>query len=189
MNIPRSVLAALVFLTSAGVANAAVVNKIVTFSANSFQSGFGAVAPVDPVTGSFNISFDDSLDYANSIVGISLNSLNIALGSALSFNYIVADDRLEVGGISGGADFVFYSPAANDFWLFIDDFLSGTPLFDQVGYAQASINNQIWYTVDHTGSVTVNDAPAVPLPAALPMLISAIGGLALLRRRRGGMTA
>lgn len=184
MNTNRYVLTALILLASANVADASVVNKIVSFSADTFQSAFGATAPNDPVTGSFSITLDDALDYTNSTIGISLGSLDIALSSALSFNYNSVTDRLEVGGIANGASVINYSPADNDFWLFINGFLSGAPVFDQLGYARAALNGQYWYTINGTGSVGVNDAPppAVPLPAALPLLAAALGGLALLRR-------
>lgn len=189
MHVRNLLISAAILALSASGAQAALVSKVVTFSANTFQIGSGVdPAPVDPVTGSFTITLDDATDYTDTTAGIALNSLNIVLGSALSFNYDHTTDRLEVGGISGGANIIFFNPSTNDFWLFINDFLSGTPLFDQVGYTQTAVSsNNLFYTVNQTGSVTVQDAPSpVPLPAALPLLGGALLGMGAfgIRHRR-----
>jgi hypothetical protein len=53
-------------VTGAGAANAALVHDLVTFSANGFETDVGTdPAPVDPVTGSFTISFDPTLIYTD----------------------------------------------------------------------------------------------------------------------------
>ena len=202
MNTPRSVLAGLIFLASAGVANAAVVNKLVTFDASFFyDSTFSTgTAPVDPVMGSFVISLDDATTYNDMSTGISFMSpINIAFSSTLQFNYDPGIDRLEVGGSAGpvgcgstpGDCTRQINYPGNDFWLHIAGFLSGSPILEQLGYSQSAFN--YWYTVvdctgctDSTVSLSVTDYSPVPLPAGLPLLISAIGGLALLRRWRAG---
>lgn len=192
-SLSRAALVAAVLSVGAMTAQAATVTKVVDFSANSFVDGAltPGVAPVDPVIGQFTITLDSALTVADQTAGITLGSLNIALGSSLAYNYDSVTDRLEVGGIASGANTVTFSPAQNDFWLFINGFLSGAPVFDQVGYAQVSAGNKIFFTLNGTGSVTVRDpapsVPAVPLPASLPLLLAAIGGAAVLRRpRRSG---
>lgn len=192
-SLSRAALVAAVLSVGAMTAQAATVTKVVDFSANSFVDGalIPGVAPVDPVIGQFTITLDSAVTVADQTAGITLGSLNIALGSSLAYNYDSVTDRLEVGGIASGANTVTFSPAQNDFWLFINGFLSGAPVFDQVGYAQVSAGNKIFFTLNGTGSVTVRDpapsVPAVPLPASLPLLLAAIGGAAVLRRpRRSG---
>jgi len=191
MGLLKLIAPAVVLLLAASQAQAAIVTKVVNFSANSFVVGSGVdPAPVDPVIGAFTITLDSALDVANQTAGIALNSLNIALGSALSYNYDSVADRLEVGGIVGGANVIFFSPSTNDFWLFINDFLSGSPIFDQVGYTQTSVSsNNLFFTLNGTGGVTVEDPPptsAVPLPASAPLLAAVLGLGAIgsrLRRR------
>jgi hypothetical protein len=167
---------------------AGTVSDLVTFSANTFSAG----APTDPVTGSFTITFDPTMTYADSTSGITLNSLNITLDSALSFDYspspqtvdgtTYAAGELVVGGSFDGAGHVQFSPATNDFWLFINTFTT-TPAFDQVGYAQTAAGNNQFFTTNQTGSVSVEPAP-VPIPAAGWLLLSALGGLGLAGMRK-----
>jgi hypothetical protein len=173
------------------VSIAGTVSDFVTFSANTFTASGGTV-PTDPVNGSFTITFDPTLTYADSTSGITLNSLNIALGSALSFDYsptsqtvdgtTYAAGELVVGGIANGAGIVQYSPATDDFWLFINTFAT-TPAFNQVGYAQVAAGNNLFYTTGPTGTVSVEPAP-VPLPAAAWLLLSALGGIGLAGKRK-----
>jgi len=188
VKLARATLVAALVIAGTMGASAATITKVVDFSANSFVDGSltPGVAPVDPVMGQFTITLDPALTASDETSGIALDSLNITLGSSLAYNYDPLTDRLEVGGLATGADTVTFSPAQNDFWLFINDFLSGTPIFEQVGYAQVSFGNEIFFTLDGTGSVTVSDpapsVPAVPLPASLPLLLAALGGAAILRR-------
>ena len=102
----------------AGAAKAALVHDLVTFTASNFETDVGSSpVPVDPVTGSFTISFDPTLNYTDETAGITLTpgSLNIALGSTLSFSYnaptsMLPATTLVVGGISDGAQMVQFSP-------------------------------------------------------------------------------
>src|SRR5689334_11633264 len=93
---------------SIGSANAATVTDYVTFTASNFSVFNGSSpVPTDPVMGSFTITFDPTQTYNDSTQGITLNSLNINLGSALSFVYSPTGpfpDLLIVGGVSAGAD-------------------------------------------------------------------------------------
>jgi PEP-CTERM motif len=187
-----SALVASGLVVGAGAANAALVHDLVTFSANSFQIGEGSdPAPKDPVTGSFTITFDPTMTYSDSTTGITLNSLNIALGSALSFSYsptaipsVINADELIVGGVFDGAARVQYSPSTDDFWLFINTF-TAAPTFDQVGYSQTSVSSDnLFYTVGGTGSVTVTSLTSVPEAATWTMMLAGFAGLGLLGYRQ-----
>jgi hypothetical protein len=127
----------------AGAANAALVHDLVTFSASNFTIGSGSdPTPVDPVTGSFEISFNTAQDYTDETAGIKLDTLNIALGWALSFSYSTTGSFaciLVVGGINGGASSITFNPSTDDFWLFINNYAT-TPSFKQLGYTQTSVS-------------------------------------------------
>jgi hypothetical protein len=154
-----------------GLAHAALVTDKVTFSANTLQSGFGDKVPVDPVTGSFTITFDPTQTYTDATSGIALNTLNITLGSPLSFSFdpnkaagSLPAGTLIVGGSGDGAGMVQYSPPTNDFWLFITGFAKA-PAFDQLGYSQAvALDQSLFFTLNQTGSVTVTPVVAPPPP-------------------------
>jgi PEP-CTERM motif len=181
-------------LVGAGPAKAALVHDLVTFSANGFEIDVGSdPAPVDPVTGSFTISFDPTLTYTDETAGITLTpgSLNIALDSALSFSYNAAGSGLPtgtlvVGGLQAGAQMVQFMPSSNDFWLFINTFATA-PAFDQVGYSQTSVAsvNNLFDT--HDGSVTVTPVMTptpVPEPSTWTMMFLGFAGLGFLGYRQ-----
>ena len=61
--------------------------------------GWVRVASVDPVTGSFSLTFDNAVgDLTDVTSGISITNLNFSLDSAPAFNYYAAFDMLYIGG-------------------------------------------------------------------------------------------
>jgi hypothetical protein len=98
-------------------ASAATITDKVMFNASNFVSSpnNSARPPTDSVTGIFTITFDPTLNYADTTEGIALDSLNIKLGSAISFNYNSTTDKLSVGGIANGTDDIQFAPATDDF--------------------------------------------------------------------------
>ena len=161
----------------------------VSFIANNFQT-INVPAPVDPVVGSFTITLDPSLAVTDDTAGITLNSLNIALGSPISYTYNPAPSgpfaagTLRVGGLSDGADSVTYSPSTNDFWLQITNFAT-TPAFEQVGYSQTSVSNDnLFYTINQTGSVSVNVVPETSTIVLGFVGLASLAGGYMTRRRK-----
>ena len=169
-------------------ANAATVTDLVTFTASSFTSAFGQAVPTDPVTGSFTITFDPTQTYTDETAGITLNTLNITLGSALAFDYSPTGngngvaDELVVGVMSAGAAAVYLSPTVyNDFYLQILKF-SSSPTFQQLGYTTASTtaDTNYFYTPNPggIGSVTVTPVtPGVPEASTWVMMLLGFAGL------------
>ncbi len=183
LGLASSVLGACAFVLAAAIpAHAATVSDVVTFSANNFNSAFGSPVPVSTVTGSFTITFDPTQNYSDTTSGITLDSLNITLGSALSFNYASSTGLLEVGGINDGTCCISYSPPSNDFWLYISDF-NTSPSFFQLGYTQGEDDYYYTFQGSEYGSVTVAPA-ATPLPATLPLFAGGLGAMGLFGWRR-----
>lgn len=86
---------------------------------------------------------------------------------------------LRVGGLNAGSDVIHFNPSTDDFWLYINDF-TGTAAFQQMGYTQTSVsNNNLFFTLNQTGSV---DVTIVPEPTVLALLT--IAAPLMLRRRR-----
>ena len=109
------------------------MHDLVTFSATSFSSGSpGATPPVDPVTGSFTITFDPTMTYTDQTAGIKLTGLNIPLDSSLAFNYSPAGpvaDGLVVGGLADGVCCLTINPtSSSDFYLYVTTFTT-SPTF------------------------------------------------------------
>jgi hypothetical protein len=179
-------------IVETGAANAALVHDLVTFTASNFETDVGSSpAPVDPVTGSFTISFDPTLSYTDETAGITLTpgSLNIALGSTLSFSYnaptsMLPATTLVVGGISDGAQQVQFNPSTDDFWLFINDF-AVTPSFDQVGYSQTAVSSDNLFD-SISGGVTVTPITpgGVPEPSTWAMMLVGFAGIGFLGYRK-----
>jgi hypothetical protein len=180
----------------AQAADAALVHDLVTFTASGFTSAFGQPVPSDPVTGSFTITFDPTQTYVDQTSGITLNSLNISLGSALAFDYSPTGnthgdaDELVVGGLQAGADSVFLSPTVfDDFYLHILTY-SSTPTFQQVGYttSSATANSNYFFTdLPDSGAGTVTVTPitsGVPEPSTWAMMLAGFAGLGLLGYRK-----
>jgi len=178
-------------LAVAAPANGETMSYDVTFSANTFQVGAGSdPAPVDPVTGEFKITLDPSVSVVNDTADISLVSLNIALGSALSYTYDPAADApfaagtLRVGGVYDGADSIQFDPSTNDFWLQITNFTTA-PAFEQLGYTQTSVSDDnLFYTINQTGSVNVTPLVAAPEPTSLCLASFGLAVLGVSSRRR-----
>jgi hypothetical protein len=179
-------------------ASAATVHDLVTFSVTDFTSAFGQPVPTDPVTGSFTISFDSTMTYVDQTTGISLKSLNIPLDSAISFDYSPTGSsagELIVGGLNDGAILVALSPSQNDFYLYINDFVT-SPSFQQLGYTETSSDastgfNAYYFSPQQSGgSFTITPLTSVPEPTTWTLLLAGFGGLGTaLRssRRRSGL--
>ena len=128
-----------------------------------------------------------SQTYTDETSGITLDSLNIALGSPLSFSYNPSGGALPgvlvVGGVNDGAQMVQYNPSTNDFWLFISDFATA-PAFTQVGYSQTALSSNNLFDT-HAGSVSVSPfTAAAPEPATWAMMLAGFAGLGFLGYRQ-----
>ena len=161
----RLVVALFVLVITAGSAEASIITLNYDFSASGFDP---ASAPVDPVNGSFSVTFDNSqLFFFDVTEGVSVTGLNIALGSAPAIAYFQDIDQLLIGGLESGSDNVSIDPATDDFLLQINN-VSTAPTLAYFVYAQKAPGPGGFFTFE--GTLTPSEVSAVPEPASLTLL-------------------
>ena len=131
----KRILGALMFLLFALASRPAGAEPI-TLSFGFIASGFGSGAPVDPVTGSFTITFDNSTDLREQTTGLTYYNLNIALDSAPSFAYGRVADVLVLGAAVDGAQTL--GGGTNDLLWGINNVSTNPVAAPGFVYAQAS---------------------------------------------------
>jgi len=149
---------------------AATTGYALTFSASNFAP---SPPPVGSVLGQFAFSLDPAHDSTGSVVA---NFLNLPHGT-LGYDYTAFNGHLVIGGTLDSVNGV--GSGTDDFFLIVSHFNSA-PTFVDFVYAVAN-DSHIYSSVN--GSVQVAAAPA-PIPGALPLFVSAIGGFGLLGWRR-----
>jgi hypothetical protein len=151
-----------------------------SFAATGFPIGLSV--PVDPVNGSFVLDFDFQSDATDVTARVALESLNLPLGSVLAYTYDTGLDRLWVGGIETGANNILNG--TNDFRLVVDGLGAGAPVADRLVYTLMGVNGGFTAQSVDLRIEPVSPTTPVPLPTPLAMLTAALGGFALVRRRR-----
>ena len=178
MPAKRKVVALVLVLLALGTSRAEA--EPITLSYGFIASGFGSGAPVDPVTGAFTITFDNSTNHFEQITGLTYHNLNIALDSAPSFDYGLFGDVLLLGAAVNGTSVV--GSGSNDLSFSIRNVSTNPVAGPAFIYAQASTFNNYQGTFVLTPFAT--PAPT-PEPGTL-VLFGTGAAVALIRRRRFG---
>jgi hypothetical protein len=195
MRIKSLLPAAAFLLLGTGMASATTIQYTVIFEVDRLVSEGPSVPPnPDTVFGTFKVNLDKTQNYTNQTNGIDLLNLNLVFDSPLAFSYNAATDDFTFGGLAHGAGTVVSAPVENDFSLVIGDFTAGLLNSDlkKFTYAQVALGDIKFVTLpgaNNDGFALVLPGAVVattPIPAALPLLLTALGGLgyAGFRRKR-----
>ncbi len=173
MTMFRHATAALFILAmTAGLAQARPLTLNYDFTAVGFDP---AGAPVDPVTGSFSVTFDNAIPFFFDVTsGVSVKDLNISLGSAPAIAYFQDLDELFIGGLANGSDNVQVDPVTDDFVLQMNN-VSTSPTFAYLVYAQIAAGPGGFFT--YKGSLTPTPPAPIPEPTSLMLLASGLAGI------------
>lgn len=120
----RPVLAAgLLVMANVSATHAAPMTLAYTFIASGFQASGAGAAPVDPVIGSFDLTFDPTKPAQVTNVGLSVSGLNIVYDGIAEYGYSGVFNEIAIGDdvsfsrghtVGGTVD-----PLANNFALYL----------------------------------------------------------------------
>jgi hypothetical protein len=147
------------------------------------QSNNNVPAPVTQVAGSFTVTFDPALGtIVDQTSGITVNSLNVTVGSPIAFSYSAANSHeLQIGGLDQGTNGL--TDGVSDFLLDIFDADGptaqiGKPFFGNMDYTIFATTVATGQFSDFAadsradGTVTVRTAPAVPEPPTFALFLA-----------------
>jgi hypothetical protein len=163
----------LVILAGPSDASAAVITGSLAFTATGFPGG----APIDPISGRVNFSFDNSANFRNAENGSTQNGAPVQIsvsGLNLPGSWTPVMTYFKSGALPNGTpveDLLSISHtldgtivnAGNDDWRVAFNSISTRPTFLEVTYARAAAPGAIFMTF--TGA-----ASAVPEPTSLVLL-------------------
>ena len=208
MRIRNFVLGAMLLGLAAPGASASAIQYHVAFGAGNFTASPAGTEPPILVTGAFDVDLDVgssvTTDNTSGVHNTSItafpttpsgNPFPFQVDSPWSFIYDATTDILIVGGSAHGSSNIQFSPAENDFYLQIHAFSTAAPLMWQLGFAQSRIPDTQFFNpaggapADGYVFVTaLGPVATTPLPAGLPLFLTALGamGVAGWRRKRSG---
>jgi hypothetical protein len=159
-------------------ASAASITTTIDFTARNFAAYGAYPVPNDPVKGSFTVTIDPTHTYFYETKGVKLNDLDIPYDTSppTQFNYDPGNGYLalfnQAGGIIPGNYTLVVNPGTGFAYFFYTTFRD--PSYGPQGYG-----------IFDTEDLTVAYTAVTPVPAALPLFLSALAaiGAAGLRRR------
>ena len=139
----------------------------------------GGITP-NPVSGNFTVMFDPARSFRNSKEGLTVNFLNAPTTMGTYYSYSAPEDQvrsfLAIGDLISGV---------NGLAGFTDDYIVSIYGFPDVQFpsnVEATNADVAGVTGAIHQNITVTSVP-VPIPAPALLLISALAGISLIRRK------
>lgn len=161
---------------------ASTITRTYTFAFQDFAPvDPGTPAPVDPLAGSFTITFDPTVAVYDTTAGLTVNSFNLPGADHFAFSYT------PLGMLTLGAILAPWDQVASASWGTTDFNLGffhplDVPIAPSAFYTVAGVSNA-W--TSGQGIVTATDgAPGVPEPSSWLLMIVGVGAVGGALRRR-----
>jgi hypothetical protein len=164
----------------AGSASATVLSHTYSFTVWDLTNYEGDVPPVDPVIGSVALTLDTSQTVIDQTTGITLKSLNIALGSPIAFTYYSDGDFLLIGGLQNTVSSV--EGQSDDFLVMIFD-VTTNPYIWWLAYSQVGDTGNNFFNLTSPPRATLSVTPA-PEPATWAFMLLGFCAVGYSLRRR-----
>jgi hypothetical protein len=163
---------------------ASTIVENISFTASGFTAfaNPGVVPPIEPVHGSFTLTFDPNqfYDFGDADSNLVLNSIDVPLNAQSGvpqFLYEPSSQQLLVGmSYNGGGS---SGSGSDDFMLSL--FL-GVP-YDANYFSYVQVFNNYLYIASNVTFTIDPPLATTPLPSSALMLITALGGLAFAGRK------
>jgi len=151
----------------------------VTFSASNFSDVGNGQTPLKKlVVGEFHLTINP-VSSSSGTAGLAVDFVNLTLSETLAYEYNAVADELSLAGNPASS----LNPAG-DLVLIISGFTSANPILDWFTYTNPAQFDSYFQASLRLVTVTAAPAAVTPIPAALPLFISALGGLGYLGWRR-----
>ena len=170
-------------------AQAAIISRTYDFTASRFVNldDPSMIAPIDPVTGSFTLTFDDAVTVKDQTIGLKVNFFSMPMGSSIGYDYLESWDSVSFGGLEQGVGTIAtgnFDHSTDDFYLGISS-IRAAPKISAFRYTREGV-----YAF-FTAQSLFMEVSSVPEPQTWALMLAGFGlmGASLRRRRWIGVTA
>lgn len=161
-------------------ANASTITSTIDFIAHGFPDHGAGPKPANSVSGSFTVTYDPHQSYVNATgPSIKVNNLSIPFDSPVGFNY-TPGGTMTIG--AGTNDVGSVQAGHNDFLLALTDLSEAS--YGLASFSFSQISPVAVFSANSVAAVVTSSVAATPIPASLPLFVSALGGFGLWGYRR-----